>query len=109
MPVVPFNRSLANGAPAPQVDQNFMAMATAEFYKAGFFDAPVTDNRPVGSPMDITSPAQKGELQKTAKDWPEGTDPSVKKIFNDRLKAGDITREQYNKAMRDPTQFTGND
>jgi hypothetical protein len=56
-------------------------------------------------PMDITSLAQKADLQKTAKDWPEGTSSYVRKTYDDALKSGGITQDQYNKAMRDPRQF----
>lgn len=56
-------------------------------------------------PMDITSQAQKADMQKKSNKWPEGTHPDVIRIFDGLLKSGDITKEQYLKAMRDPRQF----
>lgn len=100
MPVVPFNRSPQPKVPSPQpeVDDTYLAIAAAGMHDMG----------KLFEPMDITSQAQKADMQKTATDWPKGTSPEVRKTFDDRLKAGDITREQYNKAMRDPRQFQDN-
>ena len=104
--VVPITKT----SPSPQAQNQpipppvFLAMATAQTHAAGRLLNPDPDPA-AGPPMDITSQAQKAEMQKTAKDWPEGTSPEVRNTFDKALKSGDITREQYNKAMRDPRQF----
>lgn len=90
----------------PQVPQAFLLMAAADLHEAGRLVEPSEPaGMAIGPPMDITSQAQKADRQKTANDWPEGTSREVRKTFDDALKSGGITREQYNKAMRDPRQF----
>lgn len=56
-------------------------------------------------PLDITSQSQKADIQRNANRWPEGTSPEVRRTFDELLKAGTITLDIYNKAMRDPRQF----
>lgn len=99
MPVVPFTARPNQSQPILKADPTFLMMAAAELHEAG---------RLVEPSLDITSQAQKADRQKTANDWPQGTSPEVRKAFDDRLKAGDITKDQYNKAMRDPRQFQDN-
>lgn len=106
MPVVPITKQPTpgrKGGPqpsAPMPPEPFQLMAAAQMHAEGRLIDPEA-----GRPMDITSQAQKADRQKTANDWPEGTSPFIRKTFNDALKSGGITQEQYNKAMRDPRQF----
>lgn len=101
MAIVPFQRPTPQVRvpnPEPQIDDTYLAIAAAGMHEMDrLFE-----------PLDITSQAQKADTQKTATDWPKGTSPEVRKTFDDRLKAGDITKDQYNKAMRDTRQFQDN-
>lgn len=76
-----------------------MLMAAAQMHEQGQLITP---------PMDIRSGAQIRGTMGSATDWPEGTSPEVRKTFDDSLKSGDITRDQYLKAMRDPRQIGDN-
>lgn len=107
MPVVPITqaRIKPKGLPdVPSPSEPFALMAAAQMHAEGRLIDPNA-----GKPLDITSQAQKADMQSKANSWPEGTAPEVIKTFTDRLKAGDITQDQYNKAMRDPRQFQQDD
>lgn len=70
----------------------------SDLYKAGMA---------MGRPLDITSQAQKADLQKRSNKWPEGTSTELIQMFDGLLKSKTITQEQYLKVMRDPRQFIG--
>ncbi len=97
MPVVPFS-PVAPSAPKPvdPAQEPWLLMAAAQMDAQG---------RLIEKPLDITSQAHKADRQKSATTWPEGTDPEVRRTFDKSLKDGTITKDQYNKAMRDPRQF----
>lgn len=84
----------------PDVTEANVLMAAAQLQQ---------EQRLVGRPLDIRSPAQMGDMQKKANSWPEGTSPETRKIFDGLLKDGTINKDIYNKALRDPRQFTGNE
>lgn len=102
MPVVPFSaatRSKASPSASPPAEP-FALMAAAQMHAEG---------RLVEPPLDITSSAQKADLQKKANSWPEGTAPEVQNTMNKLLRDGTISRDQYNRVMRDPRQFQTGD
>lgn len=96
MAVVPFSGPKPQQQ-LPDVDPSFLQMAGAVIHEE--------QQSYVGSPMDIRSGAARRDAQKSANDWPEGTSSTVRKTYNNLLKDGSITPEQYNKAMRDPRQI----
>lgn len=102
MPVVPITqrqpttgRSVGLQPPSAMPDEPWALMAAAQMHSEGR----------LVQPMDITSQAQKADLQTKANTWPKGTSPEVRSTFDRLLKDGSISKDQYLKAMRDPRQF----
>lgn len=104
--MVPTIQAPKGKAPLPQLSPTMLLMAAADMHAQGQLIAQPDDS--AGPPMDIRSGAQIRGTMGSATDWPEGTSPDVRKTFDDRLKSGDITKDQYLKAMRDPRQIEDN-
>lgn len=105
--IVPFSQPTTFRQPPPEAQPTYLAIAAAQMHADSRLFAP--DQEPasitIDKPLDITSQAQKADMQKTARDWPEGTSPEVHGTYDKLLRSGTITKDQYNKAMHDPRQF----